>query len=73
MNAEVVEPTKRKLSPILIIVLVIVGLCLLGCLIAACVVFILPLLGITGLSVMSPAINNTFSEISTQIALTATP
>jgi hypothetical protein len=70
METDSVAPAKGKMSPVLIAVLVIVGLCLLGCIVSVCLVFILPMMG---LSILGPAVNSQFSDISTQIALTLTP
>jgi len=54
---------ERKGLPTWAIVLIIVGGVLLLCFLAFCVIFVLPLLGITGLTLMGPGIGNVFSNI----------
>jgi hypothetical protein len=63
MDAIQEAPKKKGMSPILIVVIVIVALCLLG----LCCVFAVPAL----LALMGPAIGNVFSTVITQIGTPA--
>jgi hypothetical protein len=66
MEVEAIAPAKKKMSPVLIAILGILGICLLTCLISVCLAFVLPKL------LQQPVINQ-LSDMSTQIALTLTP
>jgi hypothetical protein len=65
MSAEAATPQKRRLSPVMIIVIILAVLCLLA---ICCVVVGYALMNMGG-----NAVSNQFTDLATQIALTMTP